>query len=127
AALAALAMLAGLAVLLVALLAASIGRSAAGGARGGLAIGLPLIAAGGLGLLYLWPPAQRAVARVLPLRPGSPVGYAAVVLALVFTWLQLGTQLSTDVLTAIAFRPPLSNAHVLAQDHATVIAHFVGV
>ena len=127
AATAAVATLAGVAVLLVAVLDASLGRSGAGGARGGLTIGLPLIAAGGLGLLYLWQPVQRAAARVFPLRPGSPVCYLAVVLALVFTGLQLGTQLSTDVLSAIASGHPLTSADVLAQDAPLLLLGFVGV
>ena len=127
AAAAAVAVLAGLAVLLVYALSTAIGRSVAGGTRGAVTIALPLIGAGALGLLYLWPPVQRAAARVLPLRPGSPVGYAAVVLALLFTGLQLGTQLSEDVLSAIAAGPPLTNTDIVAQDVPLLLLGFVGV
>jgi membrane protease YdiL (CAAX protease family) len=117
----------GLVLLLEAAFGASAGRNGASGARGALIVGLPLLAAGSLGLLYLWPPVQRAVARVMPLRPRSPVGYASVVLALTFTGLQLGTQLSEDVLSAIASGPPLTNTDVLAQDVPLLVLGFVGV
>lgn len=121
------AVLAGALVLLAASLNDTLGRAPTGGTRAALTIALPLVAAGGLGLLYLWPPVQRAAAHLLPLRPGSPVGYAAVVVALVFLGLQLGTQLSEDVLSAIASGPPLSNADVLAQDVPLLLLGFVGV
>lgn len=118
------ALLFALVVLLGAGLNAAIGRAGPGSA---LAIAIPLGIAGIAGLLYLLPAVQRAAARILPLRPGSPVGYLAVVLSLAFIGFQLGTQLSVDVLSAIASGPPLTSVSVLAQDAPLLALGFIGV
>src|SRR5207248_2258812 len=41
---------------------------------------IAIVCGGALGLVYLLPPLQRALARVIPLRPGSPVDYLTVVI-----------------------------------------------
>jgi len=80
---------------------------------------LPFAAAGLLGLLFLWPAVQRAVARILPIRPGSPVIYLTVVLGLLLVAQQLSTQVTAQ--------PPLTYGELLAQDVPLLILAFVGV
>ncbi|HVH64519.1 MAG TPA: CPBP family intramembrane glutamic endopeptidase [Candidatus Acidoferrum sp.] len=80
---------------------------------------LPFAVAGALGLLYLMPAIQRAVARVLPLQPGSPVLYLTVVLGLLLVAQQVGTQIQQQV--------PLTYGELLAQDVPFFILAFVGV
>jgi uncharacterized protein len=80
---------------------------------------LPFAVAGGLGLLYLWPASQRAVARVLPVQPGSPVIYLTVVLGLLLVAQQLGSQVTSQL--------PLTYGELLAQDIPFLILAFVGV
>jgi hypothetical protein len=80
---------------------------------------LPFAAAGLLGLVFLWPAVQRAVARILPIRPGSPVIYLTVVLGLLLVAQQLSTQVTSQ--------PPLTYGELLAQDVPFLILAFVGV
>ncbi|HEY4872477.1 MAG TPA: type II CAAX endopeptidase family protein [Candidatus Dormibacteraeota bacterium] len=80
---------------------------------------VPFAAAGALGLIFLFPVAQRAVARILPTRPGSPVIYLTVVLGLLLVAQQLGTQVTAQ--------PPLTYGELLAQDVPFLILAFVGV
>ncbi|HEX9097203.1 MAG TPA: type II CAAX endopeptidase family protein [Candidatus Dormibacteraeota bacterium] len=80
---------------------------------------LPFAAAGLLGLLFLWPAIQRVVARILPIRPGSPVTYLTVVLGLLLVAQQLSTQVQSQ--------PPLTYGELLAQDIPFLILAFVGV
>ena len=82
-------------------------------------VGIPLTIAGAVGLLYLWPPVQRAIARVIPLRPGSPVMYLTVVLGLLLISQQVGAQVQQG--------PPLTFGDLLAQDVPLLILCFVGV
>ena len=82
-------------------------------------VGIPLTIAGAVGLLYLWPPVQRAIARVIPLRPGSPVMYLTVVLGLLLISQQVGAQVQPG--------PPLTFGDLLAQDVPLLILCFVGV
>jgi membrane protease YdiL (CAAX protease family) len=78
-----------------------------------------IVVAGVLGLCYLLPPVQRAVARVIPLRPGSPVDYLTVILGLQLVAQQIGTQI----------RPgqPVTILDMLAQDVPLLILSFIGV
>jgi CAAX protease family protein len=69
--------------------------------------------------VYLWPPVQRAVARAIPLRPGSPVIYLTVVLGLLLVAQQIGAQVQPG--------PPLTFADLLAQDVPLLILCFIGV
>jgi membrane protease YdiL (CAAX protease family) len=78
-------------------------------------------------LAYLLPSVQRAVIRVLPLRPGSPVNYAALTLALLLFAFQLGTQLTVDVLTFLANSPPFTLADLLVQEIPLIIIAVLGV
>lgn len=80
---------------------------------------LPFAAAGLLGLVFLWSPAQRAVGRILPIRPGSPVIYLTVVLGLLLVAQQLGAQVQSQ--------PPLSYGELLAQDIPFLVLAFAGV
>lgn len=80
---------------------------------------VPFAAAGLLGLLFLWPVVQRAVARILPIRPGSPAIYLTVVLGLLLVAQQLSTQVQSQ--------PPLTYSELLAQDIPFLILAFVGV
>jgi len=82
-------------------------------------VGIPLTIAGAVGLLYLWPPVQRAVARVIPVRTGSPVMYLTVVLGLLLVSQQVGAQVQSG--------PPLTFGDLLAQDVPLLILCFVGV
>src|SRR5207247_2527548 len=86
----------------------------------------PLLASGDVALdvatvvlLYLWPPIQRAVARVIPVRPGSPVMYLTVVLGLLLVAQQVGAQVQPG--------PPLTIGDLLAQDVPLLVLCFVGV
>ncbi len=83
------------------------------------ALGIPLAVAGLLGLLYLWPPLPRAVARLIPVRPGSPVIYLTVVLGLLLVAQQIGAQLQPG--------QPLTIPDLLAQDVPLLVLSFVGV
>lgn len=82
-------------------------------------LGIPLTVAGALGLLYLWPPVPRAVARVIPVRPGSPVVYLTVVLGLLLVAQQIGAQVQPG--------KPLTIADLLAQDLPLLVLSFLGV
>jgi uncharacterized protein len=79
----------------------------------------PIALAGALGLLYLWPPVQRRVARWIPVRPGSPVVYLTVVLGLILVALQVGTQVQPQ--------QPLTYGDLLAQDLPLLLLAFAGV
>jgi membrane protease YdiL (CAAX protease family) len=80
---------------------------------------LPFAAAGLLGLAFLWPKVQRAAARVLPIRTGSPVTYLTVVLGLLLVAQQLSARVTSQ--------PPLTYSDLLAQDIPFLILAFVGV
>ena len=79
-------------------------------------LAVPLTIAGVLGLLYLWPPVQRALARVIPIRPGSPVIYLTVVLGLLLIAQQAGAQVQPGT--------PLTLADLLAQDIPLLLLFF---
>jgi membrane protease YdiL (CAAX protease family) len=83
-------------------------------------LAIPLTIAGALGLLYAWPPVQRIVLRVIPVRPGSPVVYLTVVLGLILVAFQMGSQVQSGT-------PPLTLSDLLAQDIPLLILAFVGV
>jgi membrane protease YdiL (CAAX protease family) len=117
--LAALALLGGLLVVGGHWLLYSAGREAVDKFRAAMLVGLPLTIAGALGLLYLWRPVQRTVARVIPVRPGSPVVYLTVVLGLLLVAQQAGAQVQPGT--------PLTLADLLAQDIPLLILAFVGV
>jgi uncharacterized protein len=80
---------------------------------------LPFAAAGLLGLLFLWPAVQRVVARILPIRTGSPVIYLTLVLGLLLVAQQLSSQVTSQ--------PPLTYGELLAQDIPFLILALVGV
>lgn len=80
---------------------------------------VPFAAAGILGLAYLTPAVQRGVARLLPMRPGSPVIYVTVVLGLLLVAQQLGAQIQSQL--------PLTYGELLAQDIPFLVLAFVGV
>jgi membrane protease YdiL (CAAX protease family) len=80
---------------------------------------LPFLGAGLFGLVFLWPAVQRAVARVLPIRPGSPVIYLTVVLGLLLVAQQLTAQIQSQ--------SPLTYSELLAQDIPFLMLAFVGV
>jgi membrane protease YdiL (CAAX protease family) len=82
-------------------------------------LAIPLTIAGAAGLFFLWPPVQRAVARVIPIRPGSPVVYLTIVLGLILVAFQIGSQVQSG--------PPLTLGDLLAQDVPLFILAFVGV
>lgn len=86
------------------------------------------VAAGGLlGLLYLVPAVQRAVARVVSLRPGSPVAYLTIVISVLFLAQQVGSQLAVNVLDALKNSPPLTVSDLLFQDIPLLALAFFGV
>ena len=119
AALASIALLVGLLVAANHLLQYSMGLERGDQFRSAELLGIPLAVAGALGLLYLWPPVQRAVARLIPLRPGSPVGYLSVVLGLLLVAQQIGAQVQPG--------KPLTIGDLLAQDIPLLILSFLGV
>jgi membrane protease YdiL (CAAX protease family) len=119
AALAGLALLVGLLVVGGHLLLYSAGTEGVDKFRAAMLVGVPLVTAGALGLLYLWPPVQRAMARVIPVRPGSPVVYLTVVLGLLLVAQQAGAQVQPGT--------PLTLGDLLAQDVPLFILAFVGV
>jgi uncharacterized protein len=87
--------------------------------RTALLLGVPLTVAGALGLLYLWHPLQRAVARIIPVRPGSPVVHLTVVLGLLLVAQQIGAQVEAG--------KPLTIGDLLAQDIPLLVLCFVGI
>jgi uncharacterized protein len=84
-----------------------------------LTLGISLTVAGVLGLLYLLPPVQRVVARVLPVGTGSPVVYITVVIGLLLLAQQAATQLQSS--------QPLTWFDLLAQDIPLFVLSFIGV
>jgi uncharacterized protein len=78
-----------------------------------------LIVGAALSLTYLLKPVRRAVARVIPIRPGSPVVYVTVVLGLLLVAQQIGAQVQPG--------KPLTIADLLAQDIPLLILSFIGV
>ncbi len=88
---------------------------------------LPVALAGGFGLLYLHPMVQRAVARVLPVRPGSPVHYTALVLGLLYLGVQLGFELSVDVLSLFVNAPPITVTDLLVEEIPLLVLALIGV
>ena len=114
-----LSLLVGLVASLLQLLAYAAGSQSAGKFWQAEQTLLPFAAAGLLGLLFLWAGVQRALARLLPIRPGSPVNYLTVVLGLLLVAQQLSTQVTAQ--------PPLTYTELLAQDIPFLILAFVGV
>jgi uncharacterized protein len=114
-----LSLLIGLLGSLLNLLAYSSGTEAADKFRLAEQTLIPYAAAGLFGLIYLWPAAQRALARFLPIRPGSPVTYLTVVLGLLLVAQQIGAQVQQQ--------PPLTYGELLAQDIPFLILACVGV
>jgi membrane protease YdiL (CAAX protease family) len=90
-------------------------------------IAIPIAVAGLFGLVYLLPPVQRAVSRLLPLRVGSSVGYITVVIGMLFLAQQLGSQLAVNVLDALKNSPPLTVTDLLFQDIPLLLLAFVAV
>jgi membrane protease YdiL (CAAX protease family) len=118
-ALAGVSLLVGLVGTLLHVLASAAGRESATKFWSAEQTLLPYAAAGLLGLLFLWPAVQRAVARILPMRAGSPVNYLTVVLGLLLVAQQLTTQVTSQ--------PPLTYSELLAQDIPFLILALVGV
>jgi uncharacterized protein len=87
--------------------------------RTALLLGVPLTVAGALGLLYLWHRLQRAVARLIPLRPDSPVVHLTVVLGLLLVAPQIGARVEAG--------KPLTIGDLLAQDIPLLMLCFVGI
>jgi membrane protease YdiL (CAAX protease family) len=83
-------------------------------------VAIPLTIVGALGLVYLWSPVQRAIARVIPVRPGSPVIYLTVVFGLILVAFQIGSQVQSGT-------PPLTLGDLLAQDVPLFLLAFIGV
>ena len=79
-----------------------------------------VIAAALLSLLYFIPGVQRAVFRVVKLRPGSPVAFLTVVLGLLPIAQQLGSQVQQVT-------QPLTYGDLLSQDIPFLVLAFVGV
>lgn len=117
--LAGLALLVGLLAAVLHLLRYSTALEGANQFRQAELTGIPLAVAGVLGLLYLWQPVQRALARHLPVRAGSPVVYLTVVFGLLLVAQQVGAQIQPQ--------PPLTYADLLAQDIPFLVLSFVAV
>ena len=105
----------------------SLGQVDATQLRAAVEIAIFVAVGGLLGLLYLVPPIQRAVARVLSLKPGSPVAYITVVIAILFLAQQIGSQLAVNVLAALKNSPPLTVSDLLLQDIPLLALAFFGV
>jgi hypothetical protein len=118
--LAGLALLIGAGIATVQLLQYSLGAVHADQLRSAEVIGIALVVAGVLGLIYLVPAVQRGLARLLPVRPGSPVVYLTVVLGLLLIAQQVGTQVQQTT-------EPLTYSDLLAQDIPFLLLAFVGV
>ena len=82
-------------------------------------LAVPLMIAGALGLVFLIPTVQRGVARLIPIRPGSPVIYLTIVLGLLLVAQQAGAQVQPGT--------PLTLGDLLAQDIPLLILSFIGV
>jgi uncharacterized protein len=118
-AMAAIALLVGLLVAVNHILQYSMGLEPQAKFRDAELVGVPLVIGGALGLLYLWPPVQRAIAHVIPIRPGSPVIYLTFVLGLLLVAQQIGAQVQPG--------KPLTIGDLLAQDIPLLILSGVGV
>ncbi len=95
------------------------GRETTDAFRSAELVAIPLTVAGTAGLLYLWPPVQRIVARVIPVRSGSPVVYLTIVLGLFLVAYAVGAKLQPG--------PPLTFGDLLAQDIPLFFLAFVAV
>ena len=80
---------------------------------------IAIVVGGVLGFIYLLPPAQRVVARMIPFRAGSPVDYLTVVLGLLLVAQQIGAKVPAGT--------PVTIGDMLAQDIPLLILSFVGV
>jgi uncharacterized protein len=80
---------------------------------------IAIVCGGALGLIYLLPPVQRAAARIIPLRPGSPVDYLTVVIGLLLVAQVIGAKVPPGT--------PVTIGDMLAQDIPFLILAFVGV
>ncbi len=105
----------------------SAGQATANQFRASEEIAIPIAVAGLLGLLLLVPPVQRAIARRLPLRAGSPVAYITLVIGILFLAQQLGSQLAVNILAALKDSPPLTITDLLFQDIPLLLLAFFAV
>lgn len=98
--------------------------AAAGTTRAyGLAVFVGGLAAGSV----VAPPVRRAIARVIPIDPASPLDATAVGLTLLLVANQVGVQLSGDVLIQTATNPRLQPADVLVNELPFLAAALLGV
>jgi CAAX protease family protein len=90
----------------------------------GAAILLGSLAAGAI----LIPAVRRAVARLLPIDPGSALDATALILIAILLGFQLGSQLGSDVLADQArFGPALRPLDLIVQEIPFLLAAFLGV
>lgn len=125
--LAGLALIAGILLALFQALRYGVGQVSTNQLRASEEIAIPIAVAGLLGLLILIPAVQRAIARVLSLRPGSPVAYITIVIGILFLAQQLGSQLAVNVLDALKNSPPLTVTDLLFQDIPLLLLAFFAV
>ena len=92
-----------------------------------LQAGVPLVVAAVASGVLLVPAVRRALARLLPIRPGSIVHTTALVLSLLLIGLQISTQLGTDVLAAAAKGPALTPLDLILQEIPFLLAAILGV
>lgn len=117
-----LALLIGAAACAINLVVYAVGGESLGRFRSALLLGVPIGLAGALGLLYLVPMVQRLVARLIPLRPNSPVAVLTVALGLVLIGQQIAIPLQQQASTT-----PLTYTDLLSQDIPFFMLAFVGV
>ena len=97
----------------------SVGRETTDAFQSAELVAIPLTLAGTAGLLYLWPRVQRAIARVIPVRPGSPVVYLTIVLGLFLVAYEVGAKLQPG--------PPLTLGDFLVGDIPLFLLALIGV
>jgi hypothetical protein len=98
--------------------------AASGGTR---AYGLALLVGGVAAGCIVAPQARRAVARLLPIDPTSPLDATAIALTLLLVANQVGVQLSGDVLIQTAANPRLQPIDVLVNELPFLAAALLGV
>jgi membrane protease YdiL (CAAX protease family) len=92
-----------------------------------LPLAIALVAAGVISLLTLGQWFRLALARVLPIDPTNPLHATAVVLTVALVGIEVGSQLSTDIIAEVAASPPLQPVDLILAEFPFLLAGLLGV
>lgn len=92
-----------------------------------LPLGLAMLVAGAISLLSLWEPFRVALARVLPIDPSSVLHATAIVFTVALAALEVGSQLSSDVIAQVAASQQLQPIDLITGELPFLLAGLLGV